>query len=145
MFVTGYGPSMSLTEQSRPPATSADPSLAELVQRLTRQTSALVRDEVRLAQAEMAQKAKRGGIGAGLLGAGGVLTFYAIGCLVAGAVLALDLVLPTWAAALCTAGGLLLLTGILSFAGVQQAKRAVPPVPTEALANVKRDVLAVRR
>lgn len=46
-----------------------DASSAELVTRLTQQSTELIRNELRLAQAEMTVKAKHAGMGAGLFGA----------------------------------------------------------------------------
>ena len=125
--------------------TPPDPSLGELISRLSQQTSQLVRDEVRLAQLELGQKAKKGGIGAGLIGAGGLVAVYGVGALVAAAIFALDLVLPGWAAALCVAGGLFLLAGIAALLGIRTAKKAVPPVPAKAVASVKADLAALKR
>ena len=63
------------------PNRKADPgelSTGELVSQLSAQVSQLVRDELQLAQAELKQKGKRAGIGAGLAGAGGVLSLIHI-------------------------------------------------------------------
>ena len=48
-------------------------SIAELVQRLSEQSSTLARKEVELAKAEITQKGKRLGLGAGAFGAAGVV------------------------------------------------------------------------
>ncbi len=42
----------------------SDASVGDLVQRLSQQTATLIRQELRLAQAEMKEKGKRAGIGA---------------------------------------------------------------------------------
>ena len=125
--------------------TPSDPSLGELVSRLSQQTSQLVRDEVRLAQLELGQKAKKGGIGAGLIGAGSVVAVYGVGALVAAAIFALDLVLPGWAAALCVAGALFLLAGLAAVLGVRTAKKAAPSSPVRAVDSVKADLAALKR
>ena len=52
---------------------AAEASISELMQRLSDQTSSLARKEVELAKAEVAQKGKRLGLGAGAFGAAGVL------------------------------------------------------------------------
>jgi len=57
-------------------------SVAELVKSLSEQTSRLAHQEVELAKAELALKAKRAGIGAGMFGGAGVFGFYALGALV---------------------------------------------------------------
>lgn len=104
-----------------------------------------MRDEIKLAQAELAQKGKRAGVGAGLFGGAGVFVVYALGCLVAAGVLGLHLVLPGWAAALVVAGVLLLLAVVVALVGKGQVAQAVPPVPQEAVASIKRDLAAVKR
>ena len=81
---------------------SSDPTNAttgELITRLSSQVSELVRGEIALAKAELAQKGKRAGIGAGLAGAAGVLALYGVGALITTVIAALALVLPVWAAA----------------------------------------------
>ncbi len=119
-------------------------STGELVSQLSEQVSHLVRDELRLAQAELKQKGKRAGIGAGLAGAGGVLSLYGLSALVVAVIAALDLVLPVWAAALIVGGVLLLLAGLLALAGIGQVKSGTPLTPDEAIASTKRDVETVK-
>ena len=121
-----------------------DLSTGELVSQLSEQVSHLVRDELRLAQAELKQKGKRAGIGAGLAGAGGVLSLYGLSALVVAVIAALALVLPVWAAALIVGGVLLLLAGLLALAGIGQVKRGTPLTPDEAIASTKRDVETVK-
>ena len=112
----------------------------ELVKRLSEQIPQLVRDELRLALAELKEKGKRAGIGAGLTGAAGLIALYGLGGLLVAVIAALALVLPVWAAALIVGGVLLLLAGVLAWAGIGQVKRATPPVPEEAIASTKRDI-----
>ncbi len=64
----------------------ADAPIGELVARLSDDTVRLVRDEIRLARAEMTQKAKAAGVGAGLFGGAGVFAVYGLGVLIAAAV-----------------------------------------------------------
>src|SRR5690242_14316180 len=73
---------------------------AELVKQLSEQVSVLVRDELKLAQLEMTRKGKQAGVGAGMLGGGGLITLYGVGCLIACAILALNLALAAWLSAL---------------------------------------------
>lgn len=119
-------------------------SSGELVSRLSEQVSHLVRDELRLAQAELKQKGKRAGIGAGLTGAAGVISLFGLGVLVAAVIAALALALSVWAAALIVGGVLLLLAGGLALAGIGQVKRATPPTPDQAIASTKRDIETVK-
>ena len=125
----------------------ADPgelSTGELVSQLSEQVSHLVRDELRLAQAELKQKGKRAGIGAGLAGAGGLLSLYGVSALVVAVVAAPALVLPVWAAALIVGAVLLLSAGLLALAGIGQVKRSTPLTPDEAIASTKRDIETVK-
>ena len=56
----------------------ADMPIGDLVGRLSDDAVRLVRDEIRLAQAEMTQKAKAGGIGVGFFGGAGVFAVYGV-------------------------------------------------------------------
>jgi MFS family permease len=126
--------------------TSAEPeqSTGELVSRLSQDVSRLVRDELRLAQAEVSGKAKKAGIGAGMFGAAGVLAGYGVGVLIATVILALALALPAWLAALIVGVVILVVAGIVALVGKKRVTEAAPPVPERAVDNVKRDVDAVR-
>src|SRR4051795_6562828 len=80
--------------------TRNDRPIGELVRDLSEQTSALVRNEVELAKAELTVKARTAGIGAGMFGGAGALGFYALGALTATLILALATVVDAWLAAL---------------------------------------------
>ncbi|WP_430780137.1 phage holin family protein [Actinoplanes sp. G11-F43] len=119
-------------------------STAELVQRASEQLSTLVRDEITLAKAELAEKGKRAGIGAGLFGGAGVLAMYGLGVAIATGVIALDLVLPLWLSALIVTVVLFAVAGVLALLGKKQVGKAVPPEPSAAIASVKADVDEVK-
>jgi uncharacterized membrane protein YqjE len=119
-------------------------STGELVSRLSEQVSTLVREELALARAEMTEKGKRAGTGAGLLGGGGVLALYGVGALLATVVIALDLALPLWLAALIVTVVLFAVAGVLALVGRKEVKKAAPPVPERAKENIQADVDTVR-
>jgi uncharacterized membrane protein YqjE len=121
-----------------------DQSTAELVQRASEQLTRLVRDEIALAKAELAEKGKHAGIGIGLFGGSGVLAMYGVGALIATLILVLDLFLALWLAALIVTAALFLVAGILALIGKNQVGKAVPPQPQEAVTSVKADVDEVR-
>ncbi|WP_137160970.1 phage holin family protein [Blastococcus sp. CCUG 61487] len=133
------------TRAAVPPPDPADATTGQLVTQLTEQITALVRDEARLAQVEVTQKAKRLGIGAGLFGGAGLFAFLGLSVLVATAILALDLVLPAWLAALVVAIVLFAIAGVLALVGKKDVEKASPPVPTQALAGVQADIATVRK
>jgi hypothetical protein len=118
--------------------------VGELVKQASEQLSELVRDELRLAQAELAAKGKRARIGGGMFGVAAVFGLIALGALAAAAIAALALVLPVWAAALIVAGGLLAAAGILALAGKKEMGRAMPPTPEQAIGSVKADVHEIK-
>jgi uncharacterized membrane protein YqjE len=122
----------------------SDQSLSELVQRLSNQTAGLVRKEIRLAQLELQEKGKRAGIGAGLLGGGGLVALYGLGALVAAAILALVTVMAPWLAALIVALALFAIAGVLFLSGRRQVQRATPPKPEAAIESVQSDIAEVK-
>jgi hypothetical protein len=120
-------------------------SLAELTRRLTEQTSALAQKEVELAKAELALKGKRIGIGVGAFGAAGLVALYAVGALVATAILALAIVLDAWLAALIVGLGLGAAAGILALTGKKRVEEGTPPAPEQAIESTKADVKYTRQ
>jgi len=130
------------------PLPAPDPSSAstgELIGQLTDQLSRLVRDEVRLAQAEVTQKAKRLGIGAGLFGGAGIVALLGLGALVTAAILGLANVLPGWLAAILVAVVLFLVAGVLALLGRKDVQQATPPLPTDTIASVQADIETVKQ
>src|SRR5947209_9783290 len=115
-------------------------SMAELVKQLSEQTSRLARQEVELAKTELAIKGKRAGIGAGMFGGAGVFGFYALGALVATAILALGTAMAAWLAALIVTVVLGAVAGVLALQGKSKVQQATPPVPEQATESVKEDV-----
>jgi len=132
--VLSGGPAQPATEQST----------SELVQRASEQISRLVRDEMALARAELAEKGKHAGVGVGLFGGGGVLALYGLGALFVAIVLLLDLVMPNWLAALIVAVVLFAIAGVLALLGKKQVSQASPPVPEAAAESVRADVETVK-
>ena len=122
-----------------------DASTGELISQLTEQLSTLVRDEARLAQAEVTQKAKKLGIGAGLFGGAGLMAFFGLAVLISAAVLGLAEVLPAWLAALIVAVVLFAVAGVLALVGKKDVAQASPPVPTQAIAGVQADIATVKQ
>jgi membrane protein len=124
--------------------TEDDRPLGELVQDLSRQTSTLIRQEMRLAQAELAEKGKHAGKGAGMFGGAGLVALYGVGALIAAAILGLATVLEPWSAAALIGILLLAVAGILALTGKKELDEAGPPKPEQALESVHQDVEAVK-
>ncbi len=134
---------MALPDSPRP-AVGEDPTLGRLVHDMTQQMSTLVRDEMRLAQAEMAEKGKRAGLGLGLFSAAGLVAVFGLGALVTTAILALALVVPAWLAALIVAVVLFVVAGLLGLSGKSNVGKATPAKPAEALAGLQEDIATAK-
>jgi uncharacterized membrane protein YqjE len=132
-----------VADRSTPGPPAADLSTPELVQRASAQVSRLVRDELALARAELTEKGKHAGLGAGLFGGGGVLALYGVGTLIATVILLLALAMPAWVAALIVTVVLMVAAGVLAMIGRREVRRAVPPAPEAATESVRADVDAV--
>jgi hypothetical protein len=91
---------MTGSAQTGAPGTLQDSSTGELMKQLSEQLSRLVRDELKLAEAEMASKGSRAAKGVGLFGGSGIFALYGLGCLLAAAIAGLALVVAIWLAAL---------------------------------------------
>lgn len=120
-------------------------SVGELVSRASEQLSTLVRDEIRLAQAELAQKGRRAGTGIGLFGGAGAVAWFGLGTLVAAAVLGLAVAVAPWLAALIIGVALLAVAAVLGLAGKREVSMATPVVPQHAVSSVRDDVDAVKK
>jgi hypothetical protein len=117
-----------------------DLPVAELLKRLSEQTSTLVRQELDLAKAELSVKGKRMGTGAGLFGGAGMFGLYALGALTACAILALSTAMAGWLAALLVAVVYAAIAGGLALTGKGKVQQATPPVPEQTVDSVKEDV-----
>ena len=119
-------------------------STAELLRQLSEQTTKLVRQEIELAKAELTEKGKKAGIGAGMFGGAGALAFYAFGALTACLILALATAVDGWLAALIVAVVYGAAAGVLALTGKQRVTEATPPVPEQAVDSTKEDVRWVK-
>jgi putative superfamily III holin-X len=83
---------------------SDDRSLGELFSELTRQMSALVRQEVNLAKTEMTQKARDVGKDTGYLAVGAAVAYAGFLMLLVALTLLLGIWIPMWVSALIVGG-----------------------------------------
>jgi len=132
------------TARSAQPQATPEASAGELVRQLSEQVCLLVRDELKLAQLEMTRKGKQAGLGIGMFGASGLVALYAVGCLVACAVIAISGVVTAWLAALIIGVALLAVSGAAALLGKGRLQRSTPPVPEQAVGSVKADVEEIK-
>jgi uncharacterized membrane protein YqjE len=129
--------------QSTPGERESDQSdrpIGDLIKQLSEQTSTLVRKELELARAEMTQKGKAAGLGAGMFGGAGLFGLLALGALTACFILALAEAMDGWLAALIVTLAYGAIAGILALTGRRKVREATPPVPTQAKESVRQDL-----
>jgi uncharacterized membrane protein YqjE len=115
-------------------------STGELVKQLTQQTSDLVRQEIDLAKAEMTEKGKKTGVGAGILGGSGLMALFGLAALTTAAIAALSEAMDVWAAALIVAAVYMAVAGVLALTGRNRLQEAAPMAPEQTIETMKEDV-----
>ena len=128
-----------------PPPGSAEKKLGEIVNDVTSKASLLVKEEIELAKAEITTKAKRLGVGGGLIAVAGVfMLFFLIFFL---HMLAWGFAdwfsLKTWVGYAIVCVLLLVLAGVLALVALRMFKRGSPPVPTMAIEEAKKTRAAI--
>jgi uncharacterized membrane protein YqjE len=116
-----------------------DRGIGELVKDLASQTSTLVRQEIQLAQAEVTEKGKVAGKGAGMLAGAAVAGLLALGALTAALIALLDKAMAIWVAALIVMALWAIVAAVLAKAGQKALQRATPPAP-QTVETVKEDI-----
>lgn len=112
----------------------------ELLKQLSEQATTLVKQEIDLAKAELGEKGKRAGIGAGMFGGAGLFGVLALAALTACIIAALDTAMELWLAALIVAVVYAAVAGVLGLQGRNKVQEATPPVPEQATESVKEDL-----
>jgi hypothetical protein len=117
-----------------------DRPIGELLKQLSEETTTLVKQEIDLAKAEMAEKGKQAGIGAGMFGGAGVSGLLALIFLSFAAMAALDTSIAGWLAALIVGAVWTAVAAVLALQGKNKVQEAVPPAPEQAIESGKEDV-----
>ncbi|HEV8648887.1 MAG TPA: phage holin family protein [Actinomycetes bacterium] len=131
---------MASYEEPLPPGDLRERPLPELLRQLSQETTQLLRQEIELAKAEVSEKGKKAGVGAGLLGGAGAIGLLAAAALTACFILALSEVLHPALAALLVAVVYGAVAAVLALRGRKKIKEAAPPVPERTVETVKEDV-----
>ena len=112
----------------------------ELLRELSDHTTTLVRQEIELAKAELGEKGKKAGLGAGMFGGAGLFGVLALAALTTCIIVALDSALPLWLAALIVAVVYGAIAAVLALQGRNKVQQEVPPLPEQATVSVKEHV-----
>ena len=118
---------------------------AASLQQLAGDIATLIRHEIELAKAELGEKLKTAGVGAGMLSASAIGGLITLACLTALVAVLLTLVLPAWVAVLIVTVVWAAATAALALAGKKKVQDAGPFVPEQTIANVKEDMEWARR
>jgi len=116
-----------------------DRPVGDLLKQLSEDTATLVRKEVELARAEVTQKGKQAGIGAGMFGGAGVAALLALGSLTACLIALLATGMEVWIAALIVTVLWAAIAGVLALVGKTRVQEATPPVE-QTVETIKEDV-----
>jgi hypothetical protein len=117
-----------------------DRSIAELLKQLSQETATLVRQEMELAKAEVAQKGKKAGVGAVFFGGAGAIGLATLGAFTAFLILVLNTFMDAWLAALIVTVVYGAITAVLVMRGKEKVQEAVPPVPEQTVDTIKEDI-----
>jgi hypothetical protein len=115
-------------------------STGDLLKQLAEQTSDLLRKEVDLAKAELAEKSRQAGKGAGLFGGAGALGFFGFAALTVAIILGLGTLIPVWVAALVVAIAYGAGAAAIAIRGREEMQQATPPVPEQTIETIEEDV-----
>ncbi len=118
----------------------AERPIGELLRDLGDEISTLVRAEIALAKAELAEKSRPAIASAGMFGGGALFGLGAFGALTAFLIAAIALALPVWASALIVTVAYGIIAGALALTGKKTLQKAGPLVPEQTAATVKEDI-----
>jgi uncharacterized membrane protein YqjE len=118
--------------------------VSDLLKDVSDEAKTLVRQEMRLAAAEMTEKAKEAGVGAGMVGGAGYTLHLASLGLMLCLIFALATVMPAWLAALVVTIVFVAIAGALALAGKKRIQKAGPPIPEETIESVKQTIETVK-
>ena len=121
-----------------------DEPVGDLLKQVRDEASTLVGQEVKLATAEMTEKAKQLGVGAGMFGGAGYTLHLASLGLMLCLIFALATAMAAWLAALVVTVVFVAIAGALAAIGKKRMEKAGPPIPEEAIESVKQTIETVK-
>jgi hypothetical protein len=116
-----------------------DRSMGDLLKQLSQETTTLVRQELDLAKAEMAEKGKHAGKGIGLFSGAGLFGLGAFLALTTAIIAGLSEAMDVWLAALIVTVVYGVVTAVLAKSGQSKIKDAGPVAPEQTVQTLKED------
>ena len=115
--------------------------VGELLKQLSQETTTLVKQELDLAKAEMTEKGKQAGVGAGFIGGGALVALGAFGAFTTFLIALIQTgVNHTWLAALIVTAVYGAIAAVLALRGRDKIQEATPPAPEQTVETLKEDV-----
>jgi uncharacterized membrane protein YqjE len=130
--------SAAVDEESRTAAEPAGRSIGDVLKDIGASIQDIVRWEIKLAKIELADSARRARSSSIMLASGGILGIFAIGFLLLAAMFALEIVLPSWLAALII--GALLCIGAGVGLGIGRDRLKAIQAPHKTMQTVREDL-----
>ena len=121
-----------------------DEPIGGLVKQVSDEAKTLVGQEVQLAKAEVGEKAKQVGIGAGMFGGAGYAIHLAALAFMLTIIFALAEAMPAWLAALIVTVIFATAAGVLALVAKKRIQKAGPPVPEHTIGSVKQTIDTVK-
>jgi uncharacterized membrane protein YqjE len=118
--------------------------IGDLVKQVKGEATTLVQQELKLAKAEVGEKAKEVGVGAGMFGGAGYMAHLAMLGLMLCVIFALATAMQAWLAALIVTVVFAAAAGVLALSGKKKIQQAGPPVPQQAMESVKQTIETVK-
>lgn len=115
---------------------TGEPTIGELFAELSRETTTLVRQEMKLATTELSHKASRVGKDVGFLAVGGAVIYAGFLAIIAAVIIVLASLLPWWLSALLVGVVVAAVGGILVQRGLDALKHE-KLAPEQTIATLK--------
>ncbi len=128
-----------MAERAIDPTLPRERSTGELIRDIVGDVRNVIQAEVRLAKAELGEKAQRAGRGAALLGGAAAAGFFAGACFIVTCIAALALAMPVWLAALIM-GVCLSCVALGMYVGGSHRLRRMDLVPQRTVQTIRDDV-----
>jgi sporulation protein YlmC with PRC-barrel domain/uncharacterized membrane protein YqjE len=121
-----------------------DEPIGDLVKQVKGEASSIVSKEIKLAKAEVGEKAKEVGVGAGMFGGAGYMAHLAALGFMLTVIFALATAMQAWLAALIVTVVFAAAAGVLALSGKKKIQQAGPPVPQQAMESMKQTIDTVK-
>jgi len=122
-----------------------DTPVSDIVKQVSDEAKTLVGQEIKLAKAEMTEKAKQFALAGGMFGGAGYISHLAVLGLILTLIFALATFMAAWLAALIVTVVFVAGAATLALAGKKRIKNAGPPVPEETIESVKQTIETVKK